>query len=114
MIHNIVIGDSYWFEVTGDIDRIDPDPNWPNGANWTGNWRIAADINPASPSLASGNMVAAPTYGVWKGKITPAQSAVIAAGSNYYLIVQMKNPAVDYNKEIAQDKVVVKPQGTTP
>ena len=45
-------------------------------------------------------------------QMLPAETASLAPGT-YYVAVEIENPDIDYNGEIAQYKLKIKPQGVT-
>jgi hypothetical protein len=44
-------------------------------------------------------------------QVLPTESALLIPGKKYIISVQMSNPTIPYNSEIAQYRVKIKPQG---
>ncbi len=106
MKYEIKQGDCFWLDATGEVSSVDA--TW---EHWEAKWTIAATIG--GTVLASGSAIRTTTTGKFRIQVAPSVTAPLATG-DYYLCVQVDNTTVDYRKEIAQDKLVIKPQGVTP
>lgn len=100
-------GDSIWIDIEGiNLDQVDP--VWDN---WSGSWAIIPSLEDPTP-LAQGALGKKASLGLFTVRIGKSVMNNLAKGT-YALVVQVDNVNLDYQQEIAQEKLVVKPQGIT-
>ncbi len=101
--HKCVQGDSYAYDYySNDIPVFD--------TSWSGSWAIVDKLGTGRSSLASGVLNKSTDETKLEMRITPADTNSIAEG-NYFLIVQVTNPSISFNKEIVQDPFEITAQG---
>ena len=101
--HTCVQGDSYAYDYTPKSgDTLD--------ANWSGKWAIVDKLGAGRTSLASGNLAKNSGETSFEMRIIPSDTSAVAVGT-YYLVVQVTNTSINFNKEIVQDSFEITKQG---
>ena len=101
--HSCIQGDSYAYDyVSPSIPSFD--------GNWSGAWAIVDKLGAGRVTLASGILNASTDTTALEMRITPADTSPIAEG-DYYLVVQVTNTTISFNKEIVQDPFKITSQG---
>lgn len=101
--HELVQGDSFAYDWSSEsLPTLD--------ANWTGSWAIVDKLGTGRTTLASGAMVRSGDTTKMEMRILPADTEGIDPGW-YYIVAQLTNTAIGFNREVMQDQVEILPQG---
>lgn len=101
--HTCIQGDSYAYDFSSkDISSFD--------TNWSGKWAIVDKLGVGRVSLASGVLSKSGDLTRLEMRIAPADTNTIPIG-NYFLIVEVTNASISFNKEIVQDPFKITEQG---
>lgn len=79
-------------------------------SNWTGSWAIVDKLGVGRTTLASGILGKDTGETLFEMRISPADTGAITVGT-YYLVVQVTNVTLGFNKEIVQDQMKITEQG---
>lgn len=80
------------------------------GGDWSGQWAIVDMLGTGRTTLASGVLGQSTDQLKFEMRIVPADTQSIAVG-DYFLVVQVTNTTINFNKEIIQDEFKITKQG---
>jgi hypothetical protein len=103
MAEKVKQGNSLWYDLTGDITKIDS--VW---ANWSSSWAIVDVIG--NIPLASGASYKTATPGHFIAQVPPVDTLGLPVG-NYLLLLQVENVTMNWRDEKDPIKITITPQG---
>jgi len=96
-------GDSMAYDFySDDIETFD--------ADWGGSWAIVDAIPATQAPLATGQLALSGDFKKLEARILPDDTNTIPVGK-YYLVVEINNNTINFNQEVMQEKLILKPQG---
>ncbi len=101
--HTNVQGDSFAYDYT-------PKSGITLDSNWTGKWAIVDELGDSRTTFASGVLAKNSDESSFEMRIIPADTNTVAIG-DYFLVVEVTNTAINFNKEIVQDNFKITEQG---
>ena len=101
--HECIQGDSYAYDYT-------PKSGLTLDSDWSGSWAIVDHLGLGRTTLTSGSLAKGTDDAFFEMRIAPADTNPIDIG-DYYLVVQVTNTVIGYNKEIVQDNFEITKQG---
>ena len=101
---------------SSDINMFSTDMADDLSVDWEASYTIATSLENDTPIISRALPLNDGTDGEPANKyfvfqILPSESVQLEAGTKYYVTVQIKNDSINYNAEVAQYKLKIKPQG---
>ena len=100
--HTCIQGDSYSYKYT-------PKTGFELTSDWTATWAIVDKLGTGRTTLSSGSLSIDDDDAYFELEIAPSSTNIAVA--EYYLIVEITNSTIGYNKEVAQEVFEVTEQG---
>lgn len=100
--HECVQGDSYSYKYT-------PKTRFKLTSEWTGTWALVDILGLGRTTFASGPLTKNDEEDYFELELAPSDTDIDTGG--YFLIVEISNAVIGYNKEIAQDNFEITEQG---
>ena len=100
--HQCVQNDSFAYDYT-------PKSGITLDSDWTGSWAIVNTLGTGRTTLSSGTLTKGTNDAWFEMRIAPVDTGM--AVGDYYLVVQVTNTVIAFNKEIVQDIFEVTKQG---
>ena len=101
---------------SSDINMFSTDMASDLSVDWSATYTIAVALEDNAPIVSRALPLNDGTDGevansAFVHQILPSESILLTAGEKYYVTIQISNPTIDYNSEVAQYKLKIKPQG---
>ena len=83
---------------------------------WVATYTIALELEDSNPLVSrllpmNDGTDGTPANSAFVHQILPHESEILTAGQKYWVTIEIKNVTIDYNAEVVQYKLKVKPQG---
>ena len=101
---------------SSDINMFSTDMADDLSQDWSATYTIAESLEDASPIVSralplNDGSDGEPANKYFVHQITPEESILLTADTKYWVTIQISNPVIGYNAEVAQYKLKVKKQG---
>lgn len=116
MAYKSLIGDDDLIRGTSsDINMFSTDMT-DDLTGWQAHYTIATELESLTPLVSralpmNDGTDGTPANSAFVHQILPHESEILEPGIKYWVTIEIKNVAIDYNAEVAQYKLKIKPQG---
>lgn len=102
--------------TSSDINMFSTDMTDDLTGGWEATYTIAVELEDPNPIVRrilplNDGTDGTPANSAFVHQILPSESQILAPGQKYWVTIEIKNPALEYNQEVAQYKLKIKPQG---
>lgn len=85
-------------------------------STWEAIYTIAENLEDPNPIIRrslplNDGTEGEPVNSAFVHQILPSESSVLTPGKKYWVTIEIKNPLINYNSEVAQYKLKILPQG---
>ena len=116
MAYKSLIGDSELIRGTSsEINMFSTDMT-DDLTGWEAHFTIAPELEDPNPIISralpmNDGTDGTPANSAFVHQILPHESEVLESGKKYWVAIEIKNVSINYNAEVAQYKLKIKPQG---
>jgi len=108
--NELIRGDS------SDINMFSTDLAADLSVDWSASYTIADTLESLTPLVSrplplNDGTDGTPANSSFVHQILPSESAILTPNKKYFVSIEIKNPAINYNAEVAQYKLKILPQG---
>ena len=101
---------------SSDINMFSTDMADDLSVDWSATYTIAETLEDATPIVSralplNDGTDGTPANSAFVHQILPSESEGLTIGVKYHVSIQISNPVIGYNAEVAQYKLKIKPQG---
>ena len=101
---------------SSDINMFSTDMADDLSADWSASYTIATELESATPIIErdlplNDGTDGTPANSAFVHQIQPEESVLLPADVKYWVTIQISNPTIGYNAEVAQYKLKIKKQG---
>ena len=102
-VFKIIQGDSFARDYSSDYFPV-------LDSHWEGSWAIVDKLGPENTRAAAGDLILATDGSALELRISPSDTESIPTGM-YFLVVEIRNDALEYKREVDQVRCLIKEQG---